>query len=164
MPAVVGVPDTVAEVAPMVRPAGSPDAVHESEVVEELSDPPIVSGVMAVPDTLDRSPGEMTPTTLVMVHENEVVPLNPALSLARTVTDEEPAVVGVPETTPVEALMDRPAGRPVADHDEMVAADDESDALRASAAMALPETDDREPGLVMVTRLVTVQENEVVPK
>ena len=31
------------------------------------------------------------------------------------VTDEVPAVVGVPEMTPVEALSERPAGRPVAE-------------------------------------------------
>ena len=38
------------------------------------------------------------------------------LSVAVTVTDELPAVVGVPEIVPVEALIDRPAGKPVADH------------------------------------------------
>ena len=34
--------------------------------------------------------------------------------MAVTVTLEVPAVVGVPEISPVEELMDSPAGRPVA--------------------------------------------------
>ena len=39
-----------------------------------------------------------------------------ALSVAVTVTVKVPVVVGVPEIVPVEALIDSPAGRPVADH------------------------------------------------
>ncbi len=41
-------------------------------------------------------------------------PLAPVVSVAVTVTLEVPAVVGVPEMRPVEELIDRPAGRPVA--------------------------------------------------
>ena len=48
------------------------------------------------------------------VQLNEAVPLAPVVSLAVTVTDDVPAVVGVPEISPVEALIDSPAGRPVA--------------------------------------------------
>jgi len=38
------------------------------------------------------------------------------LSVARTVTFEVPAVVGVPVMMPVEAAMPSPAGRPVAEY------------------------------------------------
>src|SRR5258705_6632538 len=39
--------------------------------------------------------------------------------VAVTVTEEVPAVVGGPLMTPVEALMDSPAGRPVADQEKL---------------------------------------------
>ena len=42
------------------------------------------------------------------------MPLAPVLSLAVTVTELEAAVVGVPVIRP-EELIDRPAGRPVAE-------------------------------------------------
>ena len=48
------------------------------------------------------------------VQVNDAVPDGPVESVAVTVTDEVPAVVGVPEIRPVEALIDRPAGSPVA--------------------------------------------------
>ena len=54
-------------------------------------------------------------TVLVTVHENDVDPEYPALSVAVTVTEDAPAVVGVPVIVPVDALMDSPVGRPVAD-------------------------------------------------
>ena len=38
----------------------------------------------------------------------------PVVSVAVTVTLEVPAVVGVPEISPVEELIDSPAGRPLA--------------------------------------------------
>ena len=38
----------------------------------------------------------------------------PAMLLALTVTEYEPAAVGVPEISPVEELTLRPGGRPVA--------------------------------------------------
>ena len=41
-------------------------------------------------------------------------PVAPVVSFAVTVTLLVPAVVGVPEIRPVEELIDRPAGRPVA--------------------------------------------------
>ena len=43
-----------------------------------------------------------------------VEPVAPVESFAVTVTDELPWAVGVPEITPVPALIDRPAGRPLA--------------------------------------------------
>jgi hypothetical protein len=51
---------------------------------------------------------------VVTVQPNEADPEAPVVSLAVTVTLDDPAVVGVPETSPDEELIDRPAGRPVA--------------------------------------------------
>ena len=56
-----------------------------------------------------------------------------------TVTDEVPAVVGVPLMAPVELLMARPAGRPEAVQVK-VAPDSVSEAELDSVAMAEPET------------------------
>ena len=49
------------------------------------------------------------------VHVNDVDPVAPVVSLAKTVTLLVPAAVGVPEIRPVLELIDRPAGRPVAE-------------------------------------------------
>ena len=51
---------------------------------------------------------------MVTVQPNEAAPEAPVVSLAVTVTLDEPAVVGVPVIRPDEELIDRPAGRPVA--------------------------------------------------
>lgn len=72
------------------------------------------------------------------------------------VTEFDPGVVGVPVMVPVEELMVRPAGRPVAVH-ETVAVDDESWAELLSGVMAEPVTLDWLPGLVTVTVLVMFQ-------
>ena len=45
---------------------------------------------------------------------NDAEPCAPVVSVAVTVTVDVPAVVGVPEISPVEALIDSPAGRPLA--------------------------------------------------
>ena len=49
-----------------------------------------------------------------MVQVKVADPEAPVLSVAVTVTLEVPAVVGVPVISPVEELIDRPAGSPVA--------------------------------------------------
>ena len=54
------------------------------------------------------------PDAALIVQVNEADPLAPVVSLAVTVTLLLPAVVGVPEIRPVDALMDSPAGSPVA--------------------------------------------------
>ena len=54
------------------------------------------------------------PPAVPMVQLNVVDPVAPVPSLTVTVADEVPAAVGVPEIRPVEALIDRPAGRPEA--------------------------------------------------
>ena len=53
-------------------------------------------------------------TRLSMAQVKLAEPAKPALSVAVTVTEDEPPVVGVPEMAPVAALMASPAGRPVA--------------------------------------------------
>ena len=75
------------------------------------------------------------------------------------VTEAEPGVVGVPLTTPVEALIDRPAGRPEAVQ-VRVAVDEVSVAAGVKAEMAEPVVLDLVPGLVTTTVLVMVQVNE----
>jgi hypothetical protein len=75
----------------------------------------------------------------------------------------DPGVVGVPVMAPLEPLMVSPAGRPVADHEVMVAADDESVAELWSVEMAVPVTLDWAPGLATVTVLVMFQVKEVDP-
>jgi hypothetical protein len=64
-----------------------------------------------LPDTWSCGAG---PLGGVMVQVKVADPKAPVLSVAVTVTVEVAAVVGVPVISPVEELIDRPAGRPVA--------------------------------------------------
>jgi hypothetical protein len=96
-------------------------------------------GAMAVPETFAWLPGLVTETVLEIVHENDAVPVKPALSVALTVTEQVQAVVGVPVMAPDDELMDSPAGRPVADHEAMVAVEEESVAELCNVEMAVPE-------------------------
>ena len=73
------------------------------------------TGVMAAPDWSLCAPGFATETVLVTVHENVAESLAPEPSVAVTVTDDVPAVVGVPLMTPDEGSMARPSGSPVAE-------------------------------------------------
>ena len=60
-------------------------------------------------------PGEeQPPPTGLTVQVKVAVPVRLEVFFAETVTEELPAAVGVPEIRPVEALIDSPAGRPVA--------------------------------------------------
>ena len=54
------------------------------------------------------------PLLVPTVQVNEADPAAPVGSFAVTVTLEVPAVVGVPEISPVAELIDSPAGRPAA--------------------------------------------------
>ena len=54
------------------------------------------------------------PPDELTVQLNEAEPEAPVPSVAVTVTLLVPAVVGVPEMSPVEELIDSPAGRPLA--------------------------------------------------
>ncbi len=76
------------------------DAVHGAAA--PLSKPALPSSCAGVQPVL--------PT----VQLNEAEPVAFVVSLAVTVTVDVPAVVGVPVIRPVVALIDRPAGRPVA--------------------------------------------------
>ena len=75
----------------------------------------MVRGVIADPVTVDLAPGLATDTVLVTVQLKVADPLKPAPSVAFTVTEHVHGVVGVPVIEPVEELIDRPAGSPVAD-------------------------------------------------
>ena len=79
---------------------------------------------------------------------NDVVPKALVESVTLMVTEYEPAVVGVPLIDPVEALIDSPAGRPVAAYVKVEAT--ESDAWICTLATVLAVVDWL-PGLVTVT-------------
>jgi len=51
----------------------------------------------------------------VTTHVNTALPATPCESVTVIVTSEVPAVVAVPEMTPLTLLIDRPAGSPVAE-------------------------------------------------
>src|SRR3984885_6153683 len=94
------------------------------------------------------------PVPELTVQVNVAVPFAPVVSVAVTVTDDVPAVVGVPEISPVEELIDSPAGRPVAVY-VRVCPDAESLAATWRLA-AVPTVAVWPPGLVTVTVLVVV--------
>ena len=139
VPLVVGVPLMAPVELSMESPAGRPVADQLRMAVDEESFPAMASGAMAEPDVAVWAPGLVTVTTLVMVQEKLAESLAPLPSAAVTVTDEVPAVVGVPLMAPVELLMARPAGRPEAVQVK-VAPDSVSEAELDSVAMAEPET------------------------
>jgi hypothetical protein len=71
--------------------------------------------------------------------------------------------VGVPDTVPVEELIESPGGSvPPADA-LVVAVDEESEDATVSGVMAVPDTFVWAPGPVTVTVLVTVHVNDVEP-
>jgi hypothetical protein len=108
-PAVVGVPVMAPVEALMESPAGSP-------VADQLVMVPVAEGVKenACPTVpLADCPGEMTGggwIAEVIVKASDCVSL-PAEFVAVRDGEDEPAVVGVPEIKPVEALIANPAGR-----------------------------------------------------
>ena len=79
----------------------------------------------------------------------------PPLPVAVTVTLYVPAVVGVPETVPVDEPIDTPAGRPVADQ---VYGAVPPDADSVNEVIAVPTVPDLLPGLVTVTPPVRGQQ------
>ena len=64
---------------------------------------------MAVPELSVCAPGSVTVTTLSMVKASVLVPVKPSESVAWTVAEYDPAVVGVPVTTPAGDRV-RPGG------------------------------------------------------
>jgi hypothetical protein len=164
VPAVVGVP-VIDPVEPLIdSPAGSPVALQVNVAPDWLSVAEEVRVVMDVPDVPVRVPGLLTVTLLVTVHVKVAVPDWPDGSVAVSVTEQVQGDDGVPEMVPVDVLMDRPAGRPVADQVKDDTPACESVAVSASGVTAEPVTLVRPPGFVTATVLVTVQEIEVVPE
>src|SRR6202020_800134 len=97
MPVVV-IALVVAAVAPPVKSSSATNGAAAGPPAE-MSTPPV--------------PGPVPPPELT-VQLKVADPDAPVVSVALTVTDDVPAVVGVPEIRPVEELTDSPAGRPVA--------------------------------------------------
>src|SRR4051812_13320628 len=97
-------------------------------------------------------PEQPPPPPPPIVHVNDVVPNAPVVSVALTVGVYVAAGVGVPLIRPVEELIDRPAGRPVADQ-VSVWPDWESVPVICSD-VAVPTVPVRLPGLFTVTVLV----------
>ena len=144
------------------RPVGRLVALQVSVAPDWVSDPTGVNEEMAEPETLDLAEMAVTATVLVMVQAKLVDPAKPAPSVAVTVTEETPGVVGVPVIEPVEALMASPAGRPVADQ-VSVAPDWVSLAAFMSVEMAEPVTFDWFALAVTATVLVIVHEKVAEP-
>jgi hypothetical protein len=159
----VGVPEIVPVDELTDSPAGRPvaDQVRVAPDWESVAEAP--RGLTAVPVTALWLPGLATATVLDTVQENVAEPLAPLASVAVTVTEEVPGVVGVPEMVPLDELIESPVGRPVADQ-VRVAPDWESVAESVTGVMAVPVTEDLAPGLVTATVLETVQVKAAVPE
>ena len=144
------------------RPVGRLVALQVSVAPDWVSDPTGVNEEMAEPETLDLAAIAVTATVLVMVQAKLVDPAKPAPSVAVTVTEETPGVVGVPEMVPVEVLMASPVGKPVADQ-VSVAPDWVSAPALVSVEMAEPVTFDWLDLAVTATVLVIVHEKVAEP-
>ena len=147
----VGVPEMVPVEGSIDSPAGRPVADHEK--VARLGS--VAEGRAAADGRagdVGLGPGLVTDTVSVTVQVKVAVPANPAPSVAARVTEHVHGVVGVPVIEPVEELIDRPAGSPVADH-VRVAPDWESAAEFVTVPITVPVTFDLAPGLVTVTVL-----------
>jgi hypothetical protein len=113
---VVGVPVILPVPVLIESPGGRPVADHEEmEAADEESVAELDNGLMADPERFDWGPGFATDTVLVTTQVKPAELVNPESSVAVTVTDEDPAVVGVPLITPVLGSMDSPSGSPVAE-------------------------------------------------
>ena len=118
-PAVVAVPLIVPVVALIVTPAGSPvaDQVNFCSAWLSVAE---AAWVAALPLPLDLVAIAVTvtvlPARLLMVHVNDALATAPSLVVDVTFTgDDRIAAFGVPEINPVDELMVRPPGRPVAE-------------------------------------------------
>ena len=159
---VLGVPVMAPVPDAMANPAGRPDWVHVSVAVDDVSVAIGVRVEMALP-LLDRwAAMAVTATVLVMVQVKATEFEALVLSVAVTVTEETPGVVGVPEMVPVEVLMASPVGKPVADQ-VSVAHDGVSAPEVVSVEMAEPVTFDWLDLAVTATVLVIVHEKVAEP-
>ena len=139
-PPALGVPVMAPVAALMLSPAGRPVALQVKLAPAWELVAVVPRGAMGVPDTADWGPGLATDTELVMVQAKVAEPVAPEVSVAVTVTDDEPPVLGLPVMVPLAALIDSPAGRPVAD--QLMVAAEVSVAKMARAVMALPDGPD----------------------
>lgn len=116
-PASVGEPEITPVVDTMPNPAGNPDALYVN--VDATESVALIAKFTDEPSTVDCAPGFVTVTTCggseVIVQANVALAKAPVASVAVAVTATAPATVGVPEINPVEALIDKPAGKPVAE-------------------------------------------------
>lgn len=150
-------------VGEMVRPGGRPAADHDVMVaVGDESTAESESEGIAVPDTSDWALCPETVTVLVTVQVNEAEADSACESVAVTVTEDVPAVVGVPVTAPVVGLIDRPEGRPVAEKDTVLPPVVSWGAEMVRVGIDDPDTDERLPGLV-TDRLSTFQVRLIDP-
>ncbi len=112
-----------------------------TDVTPENLDPRILTLVPPLPGPLVRDREVMAGRLSTMVQVKLVDPVlaGTALSVAVTVTEEVPGVVGVPAMVPLEAPIDRPAGSPDADQ-VMVGAGErcESVAVAVTGVIATP--------------------------
>ncbi|GIM97155.1 hypothetical protein Ato02nite_089480 [Paractinoplanes toevensis] len=111
VPAVVAVPDTVPVLLLMLNPVGSPLADHVYGVLPPRA---AIVRLAAAPVAVPFVPGFVTTTPVLQ--EKDTLLVSFALSVTFTVAVTVAATVGVPEMTPDVALIDKPAGRLVADH------------------------------------------------
>ena len=88
----------------------------------------------------------MTETVLVTAQVKVAEPVKPALSVAVTVTEQVPAVVGVPVMVPVDGVDREPGGQAGGRPGEG-GPGRESVAEAVRALMAVPDTGDWLPGL-----------------
>ena len=162
-PGVVGVPVMAPLVPLMDNPPGSPVADHEVMVAaDDESVAELLRVEMAVPVTLDWVPGLATVTVLVTFQVKAALAVSVWVSVAVRVTEQAQAVVGVPLMTPEEALMERPAGRPVAEKVTELPPVVSWGALMVRLLMAVPEVFDCVPGLV-TERASTFQVKVIEP-
>lgn len=117
VPDAVGLPEMVPFDRAMESPAGRPVAdqvmTGAGEVWESVADG--VTGVMVAPSRLFWAGMGATVTVLVTIQVKWTEPLNPALSVAVTLTVFVLPADGVPLTVPLAGSMARPAGSPVAE-------------------------------------------------
>ena len=148
----------------MDRPVGRPEAV-QVKVWPDWVSVAELEAEAAEPEALDLAEMPVTLTVLVMVQAKAVEAVWPPKSVALSTTDDAPGVVGVPVIAPVEELIAKPVGRPVADQ-VMVAVDDVSVAVAVIGEIAVPEMFDLAvvPGLVTAMVLVTFQVNVAEPE
>jgi len=115
-------PDTVELRPVVVIPVHAGHAGDGEIVYPVIAEPPSEAGAVhdttadAFPATANTpvgAPGAVTGAWITQV--KLALPLAEVPSVAVTATVELPAVLGVPEISPVPVLMTRPAGRPAAE-------------------------------------------------